>query len=184
MNSFLGSLPKHQYVWVDSSFTHKKAKGFVPAVWFGLTSHPSRMWGCNCLFEDGAMIRNLPLHALANRPDPVADWTRKDAQEWDCYGIDWSAHEYTYLRGLSCQARCADIDLLGDYLFTVAPVNDAFSEAPEQSKEFTFVRLHQNGRYTVQPSNRVLFQDVSFTHHQFQWPKDIKTQKAIYSCEK
>ena len=44
MNTVIGSLPKHQYVWVDSRFTHKDPVGFVPAVWFGLVSHPGRTW--------------------------------------------------------------------------------------------------------------------------------------------
>ena len=182
MNSFLGSLPKHQYVWVDTTFTHREPCGFAPAVWFGLTSHPGRMWGCNVLYENGAIYRGLPLHALAHRADPEGPWPAELAQRWDCYGHDWSAHEYSYLRGLRCNARCGGETLAGEYLFTVAPVNDAFSDSPDQSKEFTFVEL-TNGRYTVQPTDHLLFEERSFTRHNWEWPKCFKRQNEVYSCE-
>lgn len=183
MNTFLGSLPKHLYVLVDTEFTHRESVGFMPAVWFGLTSHPGRMWGCNVMFENGAIYRNLPLHALAHRADAEKNWSKQCAQRWNCYGHDWSATDYVYLRGLYCSTRCAsDRFEPGHYLFTVAPVNDAFSEAPDQSKEFTFVKL-DNGRFTVQPTDHLLFEDKSFTTHQWIWPKGFKRQTEIYSCE-
>ena len=183
MNSFLGSLPKHQYVWVDTTFTHREPMGFLPAVWFGLTSHPGRMWGCNVLYENGAIYRGLPLHALAHTANPDKYWTAELSQRWDCYGTDWSAHEYSYLRGLRCNTRCAiDVGMLGEYLFTVAPIGDAFSDSPDQSKEFTFVELI-NGRYTVQPTDHLLFEERSFTRHQWEWPKGFKRQNEVYSCE-
>ena len=96
MNTVIGSLPKHQYVWVDSRFTHKDPVGFVPAVWFGLVSHPGRMWGCNVLHENGAIYRNVPLHALAHVQHPWEDrdWTERHAQRWNCYGTGWTSTGY------------------------------------------------------------------------------------------
>ena len=184
MNSLIGSLPKHQYVWVDTRFTHREPIGFLPAVWFGLVSHPGRMWGCNVLYENGAIYRNVPLHALANIPNPPENspWTERNAQQWNCYGTGWSATEYTYLRGYRCKAKCGDEGLIGTYLFTVAPVGDGFSETPEQSKEFTFVKL-DGGRFTVQPTDRIIFEDKSFTTHQWEWPNVFKRQTEVYSCE-
>ena len=63
--SLVGELPRHQYVFVDSNYTHKKYEGFIPAVWFGLVSYPARMWGCTVMFENGAIYRNIPLNALS-----------------------------------------------------------------------------------------------------------------------
>ncbi len=183
MNTLIGSLPKHQYVWVDSSFTHKAAIGFVPAVWFGLVSHPGRMWGCNVMLESGAIYRNLPLHALAHTVNPDKYWDAMQAQRWDCYGYGWSATEYTYLKSIKCNARCApDTSLLGQYLFTVAPVGDGFSESPDQAKEFTFVKL-VNGRFTVQPTDYLIFEDKSFTTHNWEWPTGLKRMDQTFSCE-
>lgn len=71
---------------------------------------------------------------------------------------------------------------MGTYLFTVAPVGDGFSDTPEQSKEFTFVKL-DFGRYTVQPTDRIMFEDKSFTTHKWEWPSGFKRQTETYSCE-
>jgi hypothetical protein len=61
-------------------------------------------------------------------------------------------------------------------------VGDAFSESPDQSKEFTFVKLI-NGRFTVQPTDYLIFEDKSFTTHNWEWPHGFKRQTEIYSCE-
>jgi hypothetical protein len=183
MNSVIGSLPKHQYVWVDSTFTHKEYQGFVPAVWFGLVSLQGRMWGCNVLFENGAIYRSIPIHALAHEQNPSnLNWEASKAQRWDCYGTGWSTTEYTYLKALECNAKCGDEDHGGEYLFTVAPMGDGFSEYPGQAKEFTFVKLY-NGRYTVQPTDYIIFKDRSFTSHNWEFPSCFKRQNDIFSCE-
>ena len=66
----IGQLPHHQYVQVDTRFTHTQpVLPSTPAVWFGLVSYPGRAWGCTVLLESGAVYRNLPLHALAHTPN-------------------------------------------------------------------------------------------------------------------
>ena len=61
---FTKNLPKHLYLNVDTAFTHKHPQGYMPAIWFAITSTPGRAWGCHVLLENGAIYRNLPLHAL------------------------------------------------------------------------------------------------------------------------
>lgn len=179
MNSVIGSLPKHQYLWVDSRFTHEKPSGWVRAVWFGLVSKPGRAWGCNIMLECGAVYREVPPHALAFCKNP-AQWAIEQSQMWDCYGHEWSAHEYKFLRGLKCTAYVRGNQYRGTYLFTVCPVEDGFSEAPEQAKEFMFVEL-DNGRLTIQPTNRLRFEDLSFTDPGAAQPLKLQTQ--VWSCE-
>jgi hypothetical protein len=182
----IGALPRHHYVWVDTRHTHITPQGFVPAVWFGLVSFPGRMWGCNVLLESGAVYRNLPPHALAFSQDPKAkekEWTEKDAQVWDCYGYAFSCLEYPYLHGLEAKARWNGWELMGDYLFTVAPIGDGFSAYPEQAKEFTAIQL-ENDRLTIQPTNHVLFRDRSFTRNkEMEFPADLKRQTDVWQCE-
>lgn len=180
MNHSIGSLPKHLYVWVDSRFTHAEPCGFVRGVWFGLASVPGRVWGCHVMFESGAFYRSVPPHAVAFREKPEKHWGVRKSQLWDCYGTDWSGHEYTYLRGMQCKALIGGKKYRGDYLFTVCPVGDGFSNAPEQAKEFMFLALN-NGRLTIQPTNRVLFEDLSFTEPG-PVPK-LKLQTEVWSCE-
>jgi hypothetical protein len=181
MNTLIGSIPKHQYIWVDSNFTHKNPTGFVRAVWFGLVSFPSRTWGLDVMFESGAVYRSLPPHAVSFSENPRQRiWKVDDAQLWDCYGYDWTAVEYTYLKGLKCSCKIKENIAYGTYLFTVAPIGDGFSNAPEQSKEFKFIEL-DNGRLTIQPTNKVLFQEVSFTDENIS--TGLKLQTEYYSCE-
>lgn len=180
MNTLVGALPRHLYVWVDSRISHREPCGYVPAVWFGLVSYPGRVWGCTVMLESGAIYRNLPPTAIAFRPDPKENWRLRQAQTWDCYGTGFTALEYPYLSGLRCAAKCEGEDFQGSYLFTVAPVGDAFSAYPEQSKEFSFVELN-NGRLTIQPTNHLLFTEKSFTRPDG-WPV-LRRQTETYHCE-
>jgi hypothetical protein len=43
-----------------------------------------------------------------------------------------------------------------------------------------FIKL-ENGRLTIQPTDRVLFHDLSFVTPE--WPTNLKTTTEIYSCE-
>jgi hypothetical protein len=78
-------------------------------------------------------------------------------------------------------ADCDGLIYYGDYLFTAAPFDDGFSDDPEQNKEFLFIEL-DNGRVTVQPTNKVMILDDSF-HKNTDWPTGLKVSKEVYSCE-
>jgi len=187
LNTLVGEIPKHQYCFVDTKFTHKEPEGFVEAVWYGLVSMRGRVWGCTVMFKNGSIYRNIPIHALAHGLDAEANWDQKDAQAWDCYGEQFAAIRYNYLSDLGIVALC-DLHgekkyLKGAYLFTVAPVGDGFSLYPEQAKEFSFCKL-DNGRYCVLPTNHLLFTEQSHTNNwTHEWPTNLKRQTEIYSCE-
>ena len=183
ISTVTGQLPRHQYVWIDTNFTHKKPHGFIPAVWFGLVSMPGRAWGCTVMLECGAIYRNIPPHAISFKEHPTDKvWTIKDAQKWDCYGQQFHAHVYNYLDGLECKAKTNGKELIGEYLFSVAPVGDAFSHYPNQAKEFTFVWL-KNDRLTIQPTDFLVFKESSFTDDKMEFPVGIKRQNEFYYCE-
>lgn len=177
----IGSIPVHQYVFVDSSFTHHQPSGFTPAIWFGLVSMPGRVWGCNVLLECGAVYRNIPLHALSFHQDFQAPWGEKDAQSWDCYSSQFSVHEYSLLRSMRCTAVVGDEKFNGEYLFTVAPIECGYDRCPEQNKEFVFAKL-DNGRLVAKPTNEIYFTDKSFTSTKGK-PRGLKLQKSIWRCE-
>jgi len=174
-----GQLPHHQYCWVDLSFISDQI-GLARCVWFGLVSIPGRVWGCTIMLECGAVYRAVPPNALAFNDNPEPAWLIDHAQRWDCYGTQFSTIEYTYLRGMDVVAKCSDTTVAGKYLFTVAPIDDGFSRYPEQAKEFMFIKLN-NGRLTIQPTDKVLFCDRSFVTPE--WPTNLKTTTEIYSCE-
>ena len=187
LNTVVGSLVTHRYVWVDTTFTHAvpQMPRFQPAVWFGLVSVPGRMWGCTVLLENGAVYRALPPMAMAFVAQPPDDdWYQspEEAQTWDCYGTDFSVIEYPYLAGLRCLVKTDTIVQPGRHLFAVVPVGDGFSAQPEQAKEFHFLHL-DSGRLTIQPTNRVVYQDASFTSTNASFPVGMKSQTDIYRCE-
>ena len=180
----IGQLPHHQYVHVDTAFTHTQpVLPSTPAVWFGLVSYPGRAFGCHVLLENGAVYRSLPLHALAHKVEGLSiPWKASDAQHWDCYGPGFTALAYDTLRGLECTAKTADVQRQGEYVCTIAPVGDAYSAVPSQSKELVLVAL-ENGRYTLQPTDRVVFRDASFTTGDLEFPRGLKRQDETYSAE-
>ena len=100
-----------------------------------------------------------------------------------CYGERFATLVYPYLDGLDCRARVGhDIEWRpGSYLFNVVPVGDAFTHRPEQAKEFIVVAL-DNGRFTAQPSNRVLFTDKSFTAGELP-PGGLRVQTETWYAE-
>jgi hypothetical protein len=180
LHTHAGPLPAHQYVWIDADAIGKHEP--LRAVWFGLTSWPGRAFGCHVLLECGAVYRNVPLHQLASSNDVDEPWTPAQAATWDCYGYQFSTIEYPFLQSMNCRVRLQDkSERRGMYLFTLAPVGDAFSAAPEQSKEFYFLQL-ENGRFTAQPTNHVLIEDRSFTTA-LEWPKFLRRQNEWHSAE-
>lgn len=174
-----GQLPTHQYCSVDLAFISKQT-GFAPCVWFGLVSIPGRAWGCTVMLECGAVYRAVPPHALAFRADAEPVWKIDNAQRWDCYGREFATIEYTYLRGVNVEVKAGKVLCHGEYLFTAAPIDDGFSRQPEQAKEFMFIRL-DNGRLTIQPTDKVLFHELSFAEPK--WPTELVSISEVYSCE-
>lgn len=177
-----GQLPHHRYVFVDSSFVSHDSGSRIPAVWFGLVSIPSRVWGCTVMLECGAVYRCLPPHSLAFSADAEQQWHCRNAQRWDCYGSEFSTLEYAYLRGLQVEAKVfgQELPMIGEYLFTAAPIGDGFSRQPDQAKEFMFIAL-DNGRLTIQPTDKVIFHETSFATPK--WPAGLKRLETVWSCE-
>jgi hypothetical protein len=173
------NLPHHLYVWVDSAFIRKDGKGFEPAVWFALRSTPNRAWGLHIVLECGAVYRNVPPHAIAFSACPSPVWTLPKAQVWDCYGTEFDVIRYDYLADL--EARYDGGDDRATCLFTACPTGDGFSAAPEQSKEFMFLKT-EGDRLLIRPTNMLLFEERSFTEYTG-WPTDIMTSTQVWNCE-
>lgn len=173
-----GNLPHHKYCFVESGFIRKGATGIEPCVWFAIHSHPGRAWGCHVMLENGAVYRGVPPHAMVFDEAPLVNWGLQDAQIWDCYGTQFSIVCYDYLAGLQTVDHRGRS---GRYLFTVVPLNDGYTEAPDQSKEFMFIE-GDNGRLSILPTNKLLFRDSSFTK-ETEWPTDLKLTNQIWRVE-
>jgi len=179
MNTKIGALPTHRYIWIDSEYTHEKPEGPVEAMWIGITSIPSRAWGINVILRNGgALYRNIPPNAVRFQKE-APKWKINQSQLWDCYSYNFTILQNPILRGMPVSTKINQTIFKGTYLFSTAHLNDGWSDSPEQDKEFLFVEL-DNGRLTIQPTNKVTFQDKSYTLPTL--PK-LKLQETIYSCE-
>lgn len=173
------SLPFHIYGCVDRTFLSAGQRdGWEPAVLFGLTCPLNRTLGLTVLLECGAVYRDLPPHAWAFHPTPEPDWPLTSAQAWDCFGGSAHVLEYRYLREFPVQIIRSGLH--ASYLFTVEFGEDGFSRNPEQSKCLHALEL-DNGRLTLQPNDRLLFHDASFTTpHTPDW---LRRPSTVYGVE-
>lgn len=178
-----GQLPRHIDCFVDDAAVLKEPAGrTLPCRWFGLTAHPGRMWGCTVLLESGAVYRGVPPHMMAFEAGCSTAWCQEDSQLWECYGWDFTTLEYSALAGLRCAVSLGDRTRGGRYLFTAAHVGDGYTADPTQDKEFYFIAL-ANGRLTIQPTDRVQFDDRSWTTHGGEWPTGLKRSDTVWRCE-
>ena len=177
----IAHIPRQHYVWIDSSFTHEEPQGFVEAVWVGLTAIPARCWGINAILrEGGALYRNIPPHFVSFEKQSVP-WSLGQAQLWNCYGWNFTTLENEHLSGLRVSAWIDGKLFGGEYLFSAAHIDDSYSMTPEQDKEFFFIKL-DNGRLTIQPTNRVVFIDKSFIVNKNPMPR-LRLNNEVFNCE-
>lgn len=193
MAELFTSLPRHLYCYVERSYiSHERDKELERCVWFGLTSVPGRAWGLSILLESGAIYSALPPNALyfadgapcLGSRERAPPWSIEQAQLWDCFGVDFALHEYSYLAGrtVQCEIHKRAGELIpGVYLFTAQHHGDAYSAVPEQAKQYHFVRM-AHGRLACLPANKMLVDAAEFTTLQG-LPKDLKRQTESYSSE-
>ena len=179
--SKIGALPFQVYVWVDSSFIFKEPKGWVEGMIIGLTSIPGRSWGFNIILQQGgALYRQIPPHALAFSPSPGLSWSLEQSCLWNCYSYDFTILHNPILEGIKIVSKIDNSLYEGKYLWSTTFLNDGWSRTPEQDKEFFFIQL-DNQRLTIQPTNRITFQDTSFIDNSF--IPDLKLNETIYSVK-
>lgn len=180
------SLPRHRYVYVVPSFVLRDPlrTALVPAVWFAVSVTAGRSLGCHVLLENGAVVVDLPLHSLRSEFDEWEPLDLKELVSWDCFG--WSAEtwEPEYLSGLGCDILSANHKEMiekGTIWFCLDHIKDGYSLAPEQHKILFIVERERDGAFMLLPQDRVLVEDLSFTHIDGIPP--IKRQSTIWSAE-
>jgi hypothetical protein len=178
-------LPTHRYVHVIESAVHRDGSKdkTIPCVWYGVSSTPGRMYGCHVLLESGAMVVDLPLHALRHRPDAVQRWCFDEAQRWDAFGWDIEVSEPKYLSGLMARVLDRDhreVEHYGDLWFCIDHIKDGYSQEPAQHKHQWVVAL-DTGVFICVPQDQLLVAEQSFTEYGAIPP--IRRQTRVWSCE-
>lgn len=155
------SLPTHRYVHVRGDEILGK-EGWVPAVWFGVSSTPGRALGCHVILENGAMLSDLPLHWLGTRPHETL---LESCQAWDCFGYELCVTEINYLNLLTAHildAKHQELPLRGKSWFSIDWVDNGWSSYPEQHKLLHLLAC-SDGSLRLLPTDRILWEDKSFT---------------------
>lgn len=183
------NLPKHTYCWVRQSFVYRDGADdvLVPCIWFGISSHPGRAFGCHVLLENGALVLELPLHALVPDSRKPFDAVREihEHQAWDAFGWDVDTFEVPYLQMLRATVLDENHKTTGMEAYPVFVVDwkdNGFSDYPEQHKWLFIVETDDN-RYMALPQDRLVFEDSSFTHFDMATLSRIKRQTEVWSCE-
>lgn len=175
----IGSIPFHFYAFIDSSFTHKDNQGYQEVMVIGLTSIPGRCWGLSVIFsQGGALYRQIPPHALTFSEN-ASSWTLDQAQLWNCYSYSFTTLYNPILKGMRMSTKIHNKIYYGEYLFSATHIEDGWSNTPEQDKEFFFIKL-DNGRLTIQPTNKITFIDKSFIDNTS--IASLKLNETVYSC--
>lgn len=184
------ALPRHRYVYLVPHFVMQPAALYgqhipaIPAVWFGVSVQPGRSLGCHVLTESGAMIVDLPLHALRATPQSTFKAQELDeAVSWDGFGWDGEVWEPKYLSGLSCQILDTEHQptiLRGELWFAVDHLGDGYSMEPAQHKHLWVVAL-DTGLFMLLPQDRLLITESSFT--EITGVPRIKRQSVVYQAE-
>lgn len=180
------SLPAHRYVWVDPSFVLRDsaAVALIPAMWIGVSVTPGRSLGCHVLLENGALVVDLPLHALRGANVTCSPVELSDVVAWDCYGWKAETWQPEALSGLTCTLLSPDHKSIageGVLWFCVDHTGDGYSMAPDQHKHLWIVERQSDHALMLLPQDRLLIEEVSFTRVNGIPP--IKRQDQIWYAE-
>jgi len=180
------SLPRHRYVYVVPSFVLRDGlrTALVPAVWIGVSVTAGRSIGCHVLLENGAVVVDLPLHALRSQMVTYEPIPLSELVSWDCYGWSAEAWQPEAISGLSCAILSEDhkgVRGKGTMWFAIDHMGDGYSMAPEQHKHLWIVERERDRALMLLPQDRVLIEDSSFTHIDGIPP--IKRQSIVWYAE-
>ena len=140
-----------------------------PCCLFGVASLPDRVPMFHFLMEDGGIWWRMPINAFCWKPDAVP-MDIHDQVLWNSFSPYITVTVFHNLR----QMRMTYADRhknqhSGIYLMTFdwhSPepniINNGWSESPGQHKCGHLIQL-DNGNYAIQPNNRVILKDPSFT---------------------
>lgn len=180
------SLPHHRYVWVVPSFVLRQPikPDLIPAMWIGVSVTPGRSIGCHVLLENGALVVDLPLHALRGADVPYGEVDLSAIVAWDCYGWSAEAWQPEALSGLLCGILSPDHTTVmteGTLWFCIDHTGDGYSQAPDQHKHLWFVERQVDRVLMLLPQDRLLIDELSFT--KLKGIPPIKRQSVIWYAE-
>jgi len=160
-----------------------------PCLVFGFSSIPTRVPLFHFLMEDGGIWWRMPISAFCWKPD-AEPMKLEDLVLWDSFSYSASVSVFYILKDKRVQYISRDKKTYtGTYMFTIDwfsgnynNLDIGFSEAPGQHKCGHVIKL-DNGNFAIQPNNRILIQDPSFTTKSGKMIIERKLNSNIWSVE-
>ncbi len=134
----------------------------LPCVIFGVASLPGQVPLFHFLTADGGIWWRMPISAFCHIEDaPTADLG--DLCLWDSFSYQVSVNRFEFLANKRMAYRDRhNVTAEGRYLFTLDWCGTGFAEVPGQHK-CGHVIARDDGNYAIQPNNRLLVFEPSFT---------------------
>ena len=169
-------------VKIRKEFLYNFEKGFgefEDGWWVSAKSIKGRALLFETLLSNGALYDKLPISAFC--------WKECDAlplsslQLWDNLSNDIQIVRKEFIAGMNVKVFLKDIGIeTGEYLFTIDYFGwGTLAETAQEHKSANVIKL-SNGNFTIQPNNRILFDDASLTKAK---KPDYIASQIIWTCE-
>ena len=163
-------------------YQHDGREGLQDVIIFGAQSNVGQALTFHVMTDDGCVRSRVPIHMIAWKED-----TPKKAldhlQLWDCFGYEVVVTRYDYLLQSRVKTMFKDkTKEWGNYLMTFDWHSNSYSEEPTQYKAAHLIKL-DDGNFTLQPNNRLMWRDMSFITKAFPKKPDWKVDNKQWTCE-
>ena len=164
-------------------YQHDGRKGMTDVIVFGAQSVAGRALTFHVMTEEGAVRSRVPVHMLAWKDDSET-MPLDHLQLWDCFGNNVSCTAFEYLDQMRVKTLFKDGNYYwGSYIMTFDWYANPSSDEPTQYKCAHMIKL-DNGSFALQPNNRLMWKDMSFTTKQFPDKPDWMVDDKVWICEK
>lgn len=156
---YIKVLVRKEYLMNFESGHNEFEEGYI----FGAVGITNRPMLFHVHLKSGAKVMRLPISAFCHKKEAPVQ-ALGILQLWDCLSTQITCHRYKYFKDYTPTVRFNDGTLQkGRYIttFDFKP-EGGFEETPDQHKDFNLIAL-DNGNFTIQPNNRVLWHDDHFT---------------------
>lgn len=183
--------PIHVYVRKEYLYDLEHGHGeYTPGIWISVKSVAGKALYFETLLTDyGALYDKLPISAFVWKTDISSDdFLSLDVlQLWDCFDYDITVIKKPLLS--RCEFFGKDRRMHpGEYVFTIdnshrdtSTIDTNFSEHDPEHKSFNVIKL-DNGQFSAQPNNRVIWRDSSLIPEKLKRP-DFKVCTQNYAVE-
>lgn len=194
MSYLVANLPPIEcYIRKEYLYDFEKGHGeYEPCYWVSVKSIKGRaLYFESYLTNYGAVYDKLPISAYVWKTDlNEEELLPLDHLElWDAFSYNITVIKKSTLSNLDCRVYMKDKKFYkGNYLFTIDSchsdpneLNVSLSETPNEHKSFNIIKM-ENGQFSAQPNNRVLYYDQSLTPKGIKIP-DFKVSTKEFFCE-